>query len=99
MVVLVLPRPQLLGEIQGAPEYDPAVELLLIGPVAALHFPVTLWGGQRDGPVADPEVLEVPGEAGPELGAVVGPDRWMAPGKRCRSSSMKSIADRMELWA
>ncbi|MBI4241631.1 MAG: hypothetical protein HY613_07930 [Candidatus Rokubacteria bacterium] len=72
VVVPVLPLPQRLGQLRGAPESDPAVELLRVRPMAALASPVALGAPPGGRPVGDPKDGQSQVESGPnsEPGAV-----------------------------
>ena len=74
MIVLAFPlrkqAPQFLRAVKG----EPPIEFFLVGAVAAFRLPVALWAAAGNVPVDDPEGVELPGEIGPELGAVIGFD-------------------------
>lgn len=88
VVVLMLPLRELLHQVLGASGGDPAVELLLVRMMAAPELPIAFGAPPRDGPVGDPQIVEVRGEVSPN---------WMATGRRRRSYSMKAMADLIEL--
>jgi len=73
VVVLVLPPSELVSELLGGPEGDPPIELVFVGPMAALHLAVGFGTAARDPAVSDAQVVQVPGEVGGELGAVNSP--------------------------
>lgn len=71
----------------------------VVGSVAALDYPVALRGVPGDGPVADPEVVQMPGE-----GSVPNLEPWsvwircMAMGGRRRTGLMKGVACFTSTW-
>ncbi len=71
-VVLIFPLTQLLGELAGASDNHPAVELVRVRPVAAFHLPSAFRTAAWDVPVRDAEISQVPREVGTELGAMIG---------------------------
>src|ERR1700737_1409330 len=71
MVVLVLPRAQLADELLAGLEGHPSVELLLVGAMTALDFPIGLRPAGRVVLVGDAELMQMPGEVGAPFGAVV----------------------------
>jgi hypothetical protein len=74
MVVFVPPLAELLGEL-GSVSEDPApVELVFVGPMAALDFSIGLGAATRNLVVGHPEIPQVPGEVSPKLRAMVGLD-------------------------
>ena len=64
MVILVLPRAQLANELRSGLEGHPAVELILVGTMTALDFPVGLRAAGRDVLVGDAEIVKMPSEVG-----------------------------------
>ena len=97
MVVFVLPVAELLSELGRGPEDHAPVELVFVCPMAALDLSIGLGVAPRNLPVDDPEIPQVPGKVGPKLGAWSVWMRWMAIGRRRRTSSTNSVADLMEL--
>jgi len=71
MVVLVLPRAQLADELMAGLEGHPSIELLLVGAMTALDFPVGFRAARRDVLVGDAEITQMPGEVGAPFGPVV----------------------------
>jgi hypothetical protein len=69
--VLALPRPKLPDQVVSIPERGATVELVLVGPMAALHLAIHFGASGRDAAMGDPQIVEVPGEVRAELGAVV----------------------------
>ena len=82
MVVFMLPLAELLGELGRSPEDHTPIELVFIRPMTALDLPIDLGAASRNLAVDHPEVPQVPGEVGPEFGAVIGLDaldcHWQA---------------------
>jgi hypothetical protein len=74
VVVLVFPAPQFGGELGNRTERCPAIELVLIGSMAALNFPIALRAPGRDVAMSNPEIAQMPGEIGAELVTVIGLD-------------------------
>ncbi len=74
MVVLVLPGYERGGQLVRCLEGGGAGELLGLRRMAPLDLPVAVRVAPGDVQVADARVMQVPGEVGPELGAVVGLD-------------------------
>jgi len=74
IVVFVLPSPELLGELSGRPEAHAPVELVFIGPMAALDLAIGLRAARRDLAVEHAQIPQVPGEVGSKLRAMVGLD-------------------------
>lgn len=62
LIVLPLPLPEEPHAVLDRDEPVDAIELLIVGPVAPLHFPVLFRGTDPRLPVADAQVLEVPAE-------------------------------------
>ena len=81
VVILVLPSAELLGELSRVPEDGAAIELVLIGSVTPFHLPVAFRAASRDLTVGETEIPQVPGEVGPELGAMVGLNPLNSHGK------------------
>jgi len=81
MIVLVLPAPQLGGELRDGAEGRTAIELLAIGAMAALDFSVALRAPRRNVAMGDAEIAQVPGEIGPELVPVIGLDALNGDGQ------------------
>jgi hypothetical protein len=71
MVVFVLPLAELLGELGRGPEDHAPVELVFVGPMAALDLSINLGAAPRNLPMDHPEIPQVPGEVGPKLRAMV----------------------------
>jgi hypothetical protein len=57
MVVLVLPRAQLADELPSGCEGHPPVELILVGAMTALDFPIGLRAAGRDVLVGNAEIM------------------------------------------
>lgn len=74
VVIFVFPGPALLGELLRGTEGYPPVEFVRVGPKAPFHLPVGLGSPPRDPTVHDPEIMQVPGEVGSELGPMIGLD-------------------------
>ena len=72
MIIFVLPALQALAELFARPELRASIELVRIRSMAALDLPVAFGAPPRDPPVQDADIVQVPGEVGAELGAVVG---------------------------
>ena len=99
MVVLVLPAGELLGQLLGTLELRPPIELVGVGSMTSLDLPVALWATSWDSAVQNADILEVPGEVGAELGPVVGLNPLDRHRQAPAHSSMKVIADLIELWS
>jgi hypothetical protein len=89
MVVLVLPRAQLADELVAGLEGHPSVELILVGAMTALDFPVGFRAAGRDVLVGDAEIMQMPGEVGAPFGPVVSLNPPIAAGNAWRSSLTK----------
>ena len=76
MVVLVFPRAQLADEFPSGCEGPPPVELILVGAMTALDFPIGLRAAGRDVLVGEAEIMEMPREVGAPVGAVVPAESW-----------------------
>jgi hypothetical protein len=74
VVVLVLPAPQLDGQLGNRSEGRAAVEFFFVGSMTTFDFAVTLRAPRRDVAMGNPEIAQMPREVGPELAAVVGLD-------------------------
>jgi len=85
------PSAQKRAQVGRTVECEAAVELLLVGAMTALDLPIALLASGREVLGIDAEVVKVP-----HVKSV--PMVCMATGRRCRSSSTMSIAERMELW-
>jgi hypothetical protein len=98
MVVFVLTSTELLGELGRGPEDHTPVELVFIGPMTALDLAIDL--GQPRGICR----WTTPGSRRCQVKSVPNSEpwsvwmRWMAIGRRRRTSPTKSVADLMELW-
>ena len=71
MVVFVLPLAELPGELGGVPEDHAPVELVRVGPMAALDFSIGLRATPWNLPVDHPEIAQMPSEVSPKLRAMV----------------------------
>jgi len=77
-VVVVLPLFEFEAEYVGVVDhfsFEETVELFLIDAVGSLHLAVEPWGLWSDVDMFDALVLDMPVEAGLELGTIVGLDR------------------------
>jgi len=72
VVVLMFPASQFGGELGNRAKRCAAIEPVLVGPVTALDLAVALRASRRDMAMRDAEIVEVPGEVGPELSPVIG---------------------------
>lgn len=73
IVVLMLPSAKLLGELTGIAEDRSAIELVFIGAVAPFQA-IAFRAAPGNVAMGDPEIAEMLGEVGAELGATVGLD-------------------------
>ena len=86
---------------EGLPkiEGESPVELVLVGAVAALDLAVGLRAARRDVFVLDAKVMGCHVKSVAGLGSIVVRMVRIATGRRCRISSVKSLAERIELWS
>jgi hypothetical protein len=72
VVILRLPLAELGGQLARGPKDLGPIELVLIGPMTPFDLAVCFGAPCWDVSVGNPEVSQMPGEVGAELGAVVG---------------------------